>query len=182
MEAKNSYSIYVNEYTNLDTSQFSTILLKDGTILKVNNNASNYAYGNNSFNRNISDSLLPVNNQNNAAKLRKFNSFSANIKYKTRFNAQNQNNGFYVTPIINGNKKLIAIKVPDNNVQNIELNKDNYHVENFTFIVSPKKYKYKPYKPPKRKNNIHFINTQKNYSYYVSSPNNFNNKKKILNF
>ena len=100
MEKQNSYSIYANEYPNFDTTKISTILLKDGTILKVNNQIPINSYGKKSFNRNISDSFLPVNNPNNLAKVKKLNSFSSNIKYKANFNRSNQNNGFYVTPII----------------------------------------------------------------------------------
>ena len=36
----------------------------------------------------------------------------------------------------------------------IDFNADNRRVENITFKVSPKKYAYKPYKPPKRKHNL----------------------------
>ena len=175
MEPQNNYAIYQSEYPNLNRSKYSPNLLNDGNVLQINNKASKYSYGNNSFNRNISDSSMPVNNSNYAAKLKKFNSFSANIKYKAQFNAQNQNNGFYVTPIINANKKLIAIRVPDT-ADNAGTDKNNYHVENFTFKVSPKKYIYKPYKPPRRKHNLLLVNTQNNYNYYVSNPS-FNNKK-----
>ena len=180
MEPQNNYVIYENQYQNNLPSKYSRAFFKDRAVIQYNNNQSNYSLGNNSFNRKIIDSSqIPVNNPSNAAKIKKFNSFSANIKYNSRFNTQNnQNNGFYVTPIINGNKKLIAIKVPDT-AQNIELNKDNYHVENFTFQVSPKKYTYKPYKQPKRKhNNLMFINSQKNYGYYCSNSSSKNYKKK----
>ena len=171
MESQNSYSITPNEYQNIDTTKISTILLKDGTILQINNIISQNIQGNRPLNRNISDSSLSVNNPNNLAKVKKFNSFSANVNYKTKFNNQNQINGFYVTPIINGNRKLFAIKVPDIN-QNIDLTKEKRHVENFTFKVSPKKYSYKPYKPPKRKHNLGIINTKLNYSSYSSFVNN----------
>ena len=168
MENQNSYSIYANEYPNFDTTKISTILLKDGTILKINNQIPINSYGNKSFNRNISDSSLPVNNPNNLAKVRKFNSFSSNIKYKANFNRTNENNGFYVTPIINANRKLIAIKVPQTE-QNIDYDLSKRKIENITFQVSPKKYAYKPYKLPKRKNNIIMTNSKQNYSYYCST-------------
>ena len=167
MEKQNSYSIYANEYPNFDTTKISTILLKDGTVLKINNQNPINIYAKKSFNRNISDSSLPVNNPNNLAKVRKFNSFSSNIKYKSNFSRNNQNNGFYVTPIINANKKLIAIKVPETE-QNMDYDLSKRYVENITFQVSPKKYTYKPYKPPKRKNNIILTNSKQNYSYYCS--------------
>ena len=168
MEKQNSYSIYADEYSNFDTTKISTILLKDGTILKINNQIPINSYGKRSFNRNISDSSLPVNNPNNLAKVRKFNSFSSNIKYNSNFNQNNQNNGFYVTPIINANRKLIAIKVPETD-QNMDYDVSKRLVENITFQVSPKKYTYKPYKLPKRKNNIIMTNSKQNYTYYCSN-------------
>ena len=177
MEPHNSYSIEANEYPNIDARKISTILLKDGTVFKINNNFSTNLYGKKHLNRNISDSFLPVNNSYNSAKVRKFNSFSSNIQYKSKFNNPNQNNGFFVTPIINGNTRLIAIKVPDNN-QNIALTKDNnYHVENLSFKVSPKKYIYKPYKPPKRKHNLVITNAKNNYNFYCSNSSYVKNKK-----
>ena len=171
MESQNSYSITPNEYQNIDTTKISTILLKDGTILQINNIISQNIHGNRPLNRNISDSSLPVNNPNNLSKVKKFNSFSANVNYKTKFNSRNQINGFYVTPIINGKRKLIAIKEPDI-IQNIDLTKEKRHIENFIFKVSPKKYSYKPYKPPKRKHNLGITNTKRNYSSYSSFVNN----------
>ena len=176
MESQNTLVINPNEYSGIDTTKISTILLKDGTILNINHNISPNIYLNKPLNRNTSDSSLPVNNPNNLAKVKKFNSFSSNINNKSKFN--NQNNGFYVTPIINGNRKLIAIRVPDNNNRNIELTKENRHVENFTFKVSPKKYNYKPYKPPKRKHNLIITNQKQNYSYYCSNSSFVNKKNK----
>ena len=174
MEHQKSYSIYANEYQNIDTASISTILLKDGTLLQINNKISPNNYRDKSLNRNISDSSLPVNN---LAKVKKFNSFSANVKYKSKYNNQNKNNGFYVTPVLNGNRKLIAIKIPENN-QNIDLTQENRHVENFTFKVSPKKYIYKPYKPPKRKSNQGGTNIKLNYKFYCSNPSFVNKKNK----
>ena len=110
MESQNTYSIYANEYSNIDTTKIATILLKDGTVLNVNQNLINISYGQKSLNRNTSDSSLPVNNSNNLAKVRKFNSFSSNINNKANANNKFQLNGFYVTPIINGTKKLLTIK------------------------------------------------------------------------
>ena len=176
MEPQNPYLINANEYPNIDTAKISKILLKDGTVLQMNKNYPTNIYGNRSHNRNVSDSSIPVNNLNHLAKVKKFNSFSSNIKYKSNFNNKNQINGFYVTPIINGNRKLIAIKVPEIN-PDIELSKDNYHVENYSFKVSPKKYNYKPYKPPKRKHNLVIATNKQNYNFYCSKPNFINNKK-----
>ena len=174
MEPQQSYSIYANKYQNIDTTTISTILLKDGTLLQINNKISPNNYRDKSHNRNTSDSSLPVNN---LSKVKKFNSFSANTKYKAKFSNQNKNNGFYVTPIINGNKKLIAIKIPDNS-QNKEFKKENRHIENITFKVSPKKYIYKPYKPPKRKSNQGETNIKLNYNFYCSNPSFVNKKNK----
>ena len=176
MKSQNRYLINANEYDNIDSKKISSILLKDGTVLQLNNKISPNKYINRQLNRNISDSNLPVNNANNLAKMRKFNSFSANINYKSRFNTQNQNNGFYVIPIINGNSKFIAMKVPDND-QYIDLTKIPRPVENLTFQVIPKKYNYKPYKPPKRKHNLVITNTKQNYNYYCSKSNFVKNKK-----
>ena len=175
MKSQYPYSVVANRFQNLDTDKISTILLKDGTMLQLNNNCQTNSYGNKSFNRNISDSSLPVNNRFNLSKVRKFNSFSSNMKYKAQFNNKNINNGFYVTPIVNASRKFVAIKVPDI-PQNIDFNADNRRVENITFQVSPKKYAYKPYKPPKRKHNLILTNTTKNYNFYVSNSG-FVNKK-----
>ena len=41
MEPQKSYSIYANEYQNIDTGTISTILLKDGTLLQINNKIYN---------------------------------------------------------------------------------------------------------------------------------------------
>ena len=51
----------------------------------------------------------------------------------------------------------------DDNIHGF-LDKNNYHIENITFKASPKKYIYKPYKPPKRKNNLIKIDTNKNHN------------------
>ena len=61
MEPQQSYSIYANEYQNIDTTTISTILLKDGTLLQINNKISPNNYRDKSHNRNTSDSSLPVN-------------------------------------------------------------------------------------------------------------------------
>ena len=55
---------------NIDTTKISTILLKDGTVLKINNIISTNIYENKHLNRNISDSSLPVNNNYNLAKVK----------------------------------------------------------------------------------------------------------------
>ena len=49
MENQNSYSMYANEYQNFDTTKISTILLKDGTILKINNQIPINTYAKKSF-------------------------------------------------------------------------------------------------------------------------------------
>ena len=97
-------------------------------------------------NKNMGNSYNSANNYDNA-KLRKFNSYSAKVKYKTQNN--NGSDGFYVTPILNIPKRIIAIKVPQNQIK--EELYDEYHIENVTFQITPKKYIYKPYKQPRRK-------------------------------
>ena len=73
MESQNTLIINPSEYSGIDTTKISTILLKDGTVLNINNNISPNIYLNKPLNRNTSDSFLPVNNPNNLAKVKKFN-------------------------------------------------------------------------------------------------------------
>ena len=168
----NCLSIYSNEYQNLDTQKISRIILKDGTIFEIKNNLNPNNYTDKSFNRNIRNNLSFNNNQ--YSKIKKFNSFSAKIKYKSK--DDNDTNGFYVTPIVNAPRRLLRIKIPNNEV--VDLGNNNYHIENFTFQSSPKKYYNKPYKQPKRKNNIIPINIKKNNNNYICKcPGCINNKK-----
>ena len=157
MENSNYYFIYSDQYQNLDTGKISRIILKDGTVLEVKNNRNQYKYTDKSFNSNIRNRNLRFNNPENP-KIKKFNSFSARVRCKSKDNSENI--GFYVTPIINAPKRIIKIKVPNDEI--IDLGRKNYHIENFTFQSSPKKYYCKPYKQPKRKNNIIPIYKPKN--------------------
>ena len=149
MENNNYLSIYSDQYQNIDSSKISSILLKDGTILEIKNDRNQYKYTDKSFNRNIRNDNLLYNNAENS-KIKKFNSFSARARCKSKDNSQNI--GFFVTPITNAPKRIIRIKVPNDEI--IDLGRKNYHIENFTFQSSPKKYYCKPYKQPKRKNNL----------------------------
>ena len=150
-------------------------MLKNGTILEVNNNSVLSKYGDKSFTRNYQDCYSSVNSNSNA-KLKKFNSYSTKIKYKSNSNSNNGLTGFYVTPIFNAPKRIITVQVPQNEI--IELGKDNYHVENIMFQTSPKKYNYKPYKQPKRKSKLRPQYNTNYQSYQIYQSQSQNQKKK----
>ena len=122
MESRNGYIITKEQFKTLDTDNISGILLKNGTVLKF------------SSNDNISPNLKTCTCHNKTKQI--FN------KYKNYTNKE-----FYVTPVKNVAPKLLTIKIP-----NYKEQKDiKYNIKTFTFEASPKKYKYKPYKTPKRR-------------------------------
>ena len=170
MESRNYLPMSSSQYQNLDTQKISKITLTNGTILEVNNNSVLSKYGDKSYTRNYPVCYSSVNSNSNA-KLKKINSYSTKIRYKT--NQDNSLNGFYVTPILNAPKRIITVKVPENDI--IELGKDNYHVENVMFQTSPKKYNYKPYKQPKRKNKLRlqYTTNYKSFQNYRSPNKNY---------
>ena len=136
-------SIPSNEYKNIDTQKISKIFLKNGSIFEINDNMNQENnYENEYLIKNTPLSSRSCSSNNDLAKIRKFNSYSTNIKGDT-----NEFKGFYVIPISNTSRKMISIKMPDYG----SVNYDNHHVNTFSFRASPKKYSYKPYKPPKRK-------------------------------
>ena len=159
MEAQNSYFISCDEYSKIDTQKISRIIMKNGDILEVNNTInleSNYDI--NSLSRNAPYSYNSTNSYNSInnkdiSKIKKFNSYSANVRYNNR--SPDSFHGFYVTPVLNSPKKIVKIQVPEYEIDLSQ--KTNYNIQNFVFKSSPKKYKYKPYKPPKRKHNIKTI-------------------------
>ena len=156
MEEQNYCSIGPGEYQELDTQKMSHIMLKDGTILEIINNNYQNKYDENSFNnKNLFNNNTYFNNKDNL-KVRKFSSYSAKARCR---NNDDRVNGFYVTPVSNIPKRIIALKVSDD----YPIQKDNYHVESFAFRSSPKKYNYKPYKPPKRNGIIKCSQTSKCY-------------------
>jgi hypothetical protein len=156
MEAQNTYFITCDEYSKIDTQKISRIIMKNGDILEVNNIInleSNYEI--NSLSRNAPYSFNSINSYNSInnkdiSKIKKFNSYSAKARYNNR--SPESFHGFYVTPVLNSPKKIIKIQVPEYDIDLSQ--KTNYNVQNFVFKSSPKKYNYKPYKPPKRKHNI----------------------------
>ena len=171
MESRNYLSRGINQYQNLNNQNISKIMLKNGSYIEVNNNSVQSKYGDKSYTRNYPNVYSSVNSD---PRMKKFNSYSTKARYKI-----NQNNGhvdgFYVIPILNAPKRIITVQVPENNI--IELGKDNYHVENVTFQTSPKKYTYKPYKQPKRKNKLK-LQYSTNYQSYQSQKKNYNSYNK----
>lgn len=138
-----TFSISCDEYKNIDTQKISKIFLKNGDIFEIKNNMKQENYYENEYlNTNVPISSRSCSSINDLAKLRKFNSYSTNVKGNN-----NEFKGFYVIPISDNSKRMISIKVPDYD----SVNYDNHHVDSFSFRASPKKYSYKPYKPPKRK-------------------------------
>ena len=138
-----TFSISCDEYKNIDTQKISKIFLKNGDIFEIKNNMKQENYYENEYlNTNVPISSRSCSSINDLAKLRKFNSYSTNVK-----GSNNEFKGFYVIPISDNSKRMISIKVPDYD----SVNYDNHHVDSFSFRASPKKYSYKPYKPPKRK-------------------------------
>ena len=138
-----TFSISCDEYKNIDTQKISKIFLKNGDIFEIKNNMKQENYYENEYlNTNVPISSRSCSSINDLAKLRKFNSYSTNVK-----GSNNEFKGFYVIPISDNSKRMISIKVPDYD----SVNYDNHHVDSFSFRASPKKYSYKPYKQPKRK-------------------------------
>ena len=138
-----TFSISCDEYKNIDTQKISKIFLKNGDIFEIKNNMKQENYYEIEYlNTNVPISSRSCSSINDLAKLRKFNSYSTNVK-----GSNNEFKGFYVIPISDNSKRMISIKVPDYD----SVNYDNHHVDSFSFRASPKKYSYKPYKPPKRK-------------------------------
>ena len=130
METNNEYLITEEEFKTLDTDNISEIVLNDGTILKFNKNTNKNKYicickKNKTISRNSNTS----------------------IKEKNKFSTFSNKKEFYVMPIPNAQPKLIAIKLPEYHEQK----EIKYNIKTFTFESEPKKYKYKPYKLPKRK-------------------------------
>lgn len=159
MEDQNTYFISCDEYLKIDTQKISRIIMKNGDILEVNNTINqenNYEI--NSLSRNTPYSYNSLNSYNSynsinnkdISKVKKFNSYSAKVRYNTR--TPESFHGFYVTPVLNSPKKMVKIQVPEYEIDFSQ--KTSYPVQNFVFKSSPKKYNYKPYKPPKRKHNL----------------------------
>ena len=166
MQSRSYLSRGYNQYNNISSQNMSRNYIKNDNPREMNNKLIFNKYGDKSFSRNLGDPYSSVNNSDNA-KLRKFNSYSAKVSYKTDDNSGLS--GFYVTPIPNVAKRIITVQIPEED--NINLDKDNYQVENVSFYTSPKKYIYKPYKPPKRKNKLKPQYAQKkNCSYYCNCP------------
>jgi hypothetical protein len=126
MKSRNEHIITEDEFKTLDTESISQILLKNGKVLKLKSNNEM-----NSNNNNLKTCTCHKKN-----KIRNF--IIKNINY---------NKEFYVTPVPNVKPKLLAIKIPLYEEQK----KIRYDIKTFTFEVSPKKYKYKPYKSPQRR-------------------------------
>ena len=109
MEGQNRYFISCDEYSKIDTQQISRIIMKNGDILEVNNAINQEStYEINSLSRNAPysyNSINPYNSLNNKdiSKLKKFNSYSANVRYNNR--SPESFHGFYVTPVLNSPKK-----------------------------------------------------------------------------
>ena len=145
MEMGNDNIITKEEYKNLNTENISRIILKNGKVLKFNSN----------------------NDNNNLISL---NACTCNNKkiIERNFNNINKNKGFYVTTIPNAKTKLLAIKVPYYQEQ-----KEIKYIKTFTFESSTKKYKYKPYKTPKRKHGSR-IKYNNGYKYINNINNNIN--------
>ena len=191
---KNKKYQWSSRYKNNNTEKNIHNSTKTENILEVRNNSQLNKYGDKSYNKDLRISNISVNNYQNhffnknsgnsynslnnydQAKLRKFNSYSTKVRYKTKDN--NGNDGFYVTPIFNIPKRIITIKVPQNQIK--EESNDDYHIENITFQISPKKYIYKPYKQPRRKHKLKpksQYNKNNKYKYYNNYHSNSKNKK-----
>ena len=157
MDNSNQYiGINSEKYQYLNPKTISKVILNDGTTYYLNENTNPMNQMGNCQNSHMYNYNTSVNqiNKNEMAKIKKFNSFKT---YKNNINKDFTT--FYVTPINNIPKRLLKIKIPQKDLNNQE-DKTEYHVQNFTFKASPKKYSYKPYKPPKRKNNIFTKNNQ----------------------
>ena len=166
----NKKYIWSRRYKDNNTHKNAQNNTKKENNFKVKSNSKLIKNENKSFSKTIENTNISVNNYDNA-KIRKFNSYSAKVRYKTKDN--NGIDGFYVTPIFNIPKRYITIKVPENQI--IEEPNGDYHIENITFQISPKKYSYKPYKQPNRKFKLkpqpkyYQNNKNKYYSNYLAN-------------
>ena len=171
----NKKYIWSRRYKENNTHKNPQNYIKKENNLEVKSNPKSIKYEDKSFNKTLDNPNTSVNNYDNA-KIRKFNSYSAKVRYKTKDN--NGIDGFYVTPVYNIPKRYITIKVPENQI--IEEPNDDYPIENITFQISPKKYIYKPYKQPNRKYKLkpqskYYQNN--NYKYYNNYRGNPRKKK-----
>lgn len=124
MKSRNEHIITEDEFKTLDTESISQILLKNGNVLK-----------------------FKTNNEMNFSNLKTCTCHKKNKIKNFIINSNNYNKEFYVIPVPNVKPKLLAIKIPLNEEQK----KIRYDIKTFTFEVSPKRYKYKPYKSPQRR-------------------------------
>ena len=134
------YSITEEDLKTLDTDNIEQIILKNGTILKFNSNTSTPHLNTCTSHKN-KNTISSNSSGKSYKKEKKF------ISLTERTNYDDNKKGFYVTPIPNLKPKIIAIKVPEYEEQK----EINYNIKTFTFESEPKKYTYKPYKPPRRK-------------------------------
>lgn len=169
MESNNEYIISEEEFKTLDIDNISEILLKDGTTLKFNQNT------NKNFN------ICTCNKGKNMISNYTSRNSNSLIKEKNKFNTFTNKKEFYVVPVPDVQPKLIAIKLPDYQEQK----EIKYNIKTFTFESEPKKYKYKPYKPPRRKflsrtkyPGIKYLN--KSMCTCTSTCTNFNKNKKCI--
>ena len=167
MQTPEDFYIYYDEYHDLDTRKISRIVLKNGTILEIKNNLNKF--DDKTLNRNIG--------KYNNAKIKKFNSFSNKVNYKSKDN-NGISNGFYVVTVPDAPKRLIPLKVDEK--ENFDLKKNNnYKISNFFFKSCPKRYYYKSYKPSKRSKGLNYKYLQNNeYNIYCDYPGCIYNRKK----
>ena len=165
MDRQNPKKSFNNSF-NISSPQVSRIFFKKENNMKINKSMNKEILEVENMTKPNQDLYSSFNNSD-LAKVKKFNSYSNNVKYNTY-----GLNRFYVMPILDKPKKIIKIMLPENESELPQ--KNNYHVENYTFKVSPRKYQYKPYKPPKRKKNLNISNSPN--SKISKYSNNYNNR------
>ena len=146
MDSQNIYWMFSEEYKDIDLNQVSKIILKNGTILELNNNPNNFQPENKNDSVNTNYNNIYESSDNQTSEINNEDNFNRKI-------ITNRNDEvIYSKPVENEQKVLIPAKENNNNIVEKE-NESN--VQNFAFESVPqKKYNYKPYKQPRRKHQL----------------------------
>ena len=146
MDSQNIYWMFSEEYKDIDLNQVSKIILKNGTILELNNNPNNFQPENKNDSVNTNYNNIYESSDNQTSEINNEDNFNRKIITNRNYEV------IYSKPVENEQKVLIPAKENNNNIVEKE---NESHVQNFAFESVPqKKYNYKPYKQPRRKHQL----------------------------
>ena len=138
--------MFSEEYKDIDLNQVSKIILKNGTILELNNNPNNFQPENKNDSVNTNYNNIYESSDNQTSEINNEDNFNRKIITNRNYEV------IYSKPVENEQKVLIPAKENNNNIVEKE---NESHVQNFAFESVPqKKYNYKPYKQPRRKHQL----------------------------